>query len=94
MDSFSTNNGGTSIPWTYKTWIANFKGVDLPIGDLAKSIEKDPYFPKVDSFGTLLEHISDDDFLAIVHEHVSPKVRKSQIIETFCTVWAFYLSSK
>lgn len=29
------------IPWTFKTWIIRFKGVDLPIGDLADDIAKD-----------------------------------------------------
>ena len=45
-------------PWTFKTWILNFKGVDLPIGDLADDIARDPDFPEEDYFGEILEHIS------------------------------------
>ncbi len=46
------------IPWTFKTWIALFKGVDLPIGDLADAISKDEDFPDEDYFDEMWEHIS------------------------------------
>lgn len=68
------------IPWTFKTWIANFKDVDLPIGDLAHDILRDPSFPEEDSFG-------------IIHEHLCDKNVDSVIIETFAIVWAFYQAS-
>lgn len=70
------------IPWTFKTWIGNFKSVDLPIGDLANDILSDPDFPEDDDFGE-------------IHEHICSKARyNSIVIETFITVWNFYLASK
>lgn len=70
------------IPWTFKTWIANFRGVDLPIGDLADDILRDDEFPEEDYFGEILEHIS-------------IKCRyDSDIIETFVLAWNYYLASK
>lgn len=30
---------------TFKSWIAEFKGVDLPIGDYANDIARDKNFP-------------------------------------------------
>lgn len=68
------------IPWTFKTWIARFKGVDLPIGDLAGDILSDPDFPEEDDFG-------------IIHEYICEKAKHSAIVETFVTVWNFYLAS-
>jgi hypothetical protein len=69
-------------PWTFKTWILNFKGVDLPIGDLADDIARDPDFPEEDYFGEILDHIS-----AKSHEN-------SVIQETFVLAWSYYLASK
>lgn len=66
------------IPWTFKTWIVNFKDVDLPIGDLSKAIIKDPDFPDEDLFGAILEHIANSDHY------------KRGALETFCIVWHFY----
>lgn len=71
----------TEIPWTFKTWIANFKDVDLPIGDLAQDILKDSDFPEDDHFGT-------------IHEHITSKAKHDAVIETFVTVWNFYQASK
>ena len=70
-----------AIPWTFKTWIAKFKGVDLPIGDLATDIAKDPEFPDDDCFGKLLEHVE----MASRDDPV--------IVETFVLAWNYYLSS-
>jgi len=69
------------IPWTFKTWIANFKNVDLPIGDLADDISRDPAFPDSEDYSVLRSYI----------------VRKQQhpaVLETFETVWKFYQASK
>ena len=70
------------VPWTFKTWIANFENVDLPIGDLAQDIARVDDFPEDDNFGEILDYIG----------------RKSRwdsvIVETFCTVWNFYLATK
>lgn len=71
-----------TIPWTFKTWIVHFKGVDLPIGDLANDIAKDDSFPDGDYFGELWEYISSkckNDF---------------EIMETFALAWSYYLASK
>lgn len=71
----------TEIPWTFKTWLANFKDVDLPIGDLATDILSDPDFPEYDSFGT-------------IHEYICDKTSDSDVIETFVTAWNYYLATK
>ena len=70
------------IPWTFKKWIACFKNVDLPIGDLAKDISEDPAFPDEDYFGEILEHISNE------------AKYDSDIVETFVLAWGYYLASK
>lgn len=67
--------------WTFKTWLANFKEVDLPIGDLAKDILGDEEFPDDDYFGDILDHLQS--------RRACPEA-----IETFSTVWNFYLASK
>lgn len=72
---------GIPIPWTFKTWISKFEGVDLPIGDLAYDIQRDPDFPEDNDFG-------------IIHEYITYKTSDSGIIETFVTVWNFYLSTR
>lgn len=69
------------IPWTFQTWIENFRDVDLPIGDLARDIAEDPEFPIEDSF-------------AIIHEYICGKAKHPSIIETFVLVWNFYQVSK
>lgn len=73
--------GGIEIPWTFKTWIANFKAVDLPIGDLAVDVLSDTEFPEEDDFG-------------IIHEHICSKTHDSDVIETFSLVWSFYQASR
>lgn len=70
------------IPWTFKTWIANFQGVDLPIGDLASDIAKDPDFP------------DDDDDFSEIYDHLQSKRSCRQALNTFVIVWNFYLISK
>lgn len=69
------------IAWTFKTWVANFKDVDLPIGELSHDVERDVEFPDTDDFYDLVSYIA----------------RKSgydtEIIETFRVVWSFYQSS-
>ncbi|QHT61727.1 hypothetical protein GXP70_18265 [Paenibacillus lycopersici] len=72
----------TPIPWTFKTWIACFKGVDLPIGDLADDILRDSSFPDEDDFGLILEHLS------------TKSKGNSNVLETFALVWSFYQVSK
>lgn len=70
------------IAWTFKTWIANFKGVDLPIGDLAEDISKDKGFP-------------DEDYFLEIWEHISSKCGSDpEILETFALAWNYYLASK
>ncbi len=70
------------IPWNFKTWIANFESVDLPIGDLARDIVKYEDFPEEDYFGELLDYISQKC-------KCDPLV-----IETFVLSWGYYLASK
>ncbi len=70
------------IPWTFKTWIANFESVDLPIGDLARDVARSEGFPEEDYFGELL------DFIGVKCGYNSP------VIETFVLAWGYYLASK
>lgn len=74
-------SGGTAIPWTFKTWIAKFKGVDLPIGDLADDVLRDPGFPEEDNFGDILEHLNS-------------KTSNSAVLEAFVLAWSYYQASK
>ncbi|BFH59416.1 YozE family protein [Paenibacillus azoreducens] len=69
------------IPWTFKTWIKNFKGVDLPIGDLAEDISKDTFFPDGDDFSD-------------IHAYICERANDPAVIETFVLVWNFYQASK
>jgi uncharacterized protein YozE (UPF0346 family) len=69
------------IPWTFKTWIANFKDVDLPIGDLAVDILRDPSFP-------------DSEDYSVLRSHIMSKQRDRVVMETFETVWNFYQASR
>lgn len=69
------------IPWTFKTWLAKFEGVDLPIGDLARDVAKDSNFPGEDAFEFILEYLT-------------YKRADTRVIETFCIVWNFYLVSR
>lgn len=73
---------GKKIPWTFKTWIVRFKGVDLPIGDLADDVARDPEFPEEDYFDEILDHIS-----AKCHHD-------ADVMETFVLAWGYYLSSR
>lgn len=73
--------GAEEIPWTFKTWIANFQGVDLPIGDLANDINGDDDFP-------------DDDDFSDIYDHLMVKHCSREALETFVIVWNFYLISK
>ncbi len=73
---------GKDVPWTFKTWILNFRGVDLPIGDLAEDIFKDPDFPDEDYFDDILQHL------------LQKSRGNSNIVETFVLAWSYYLSSK
>ncbi len=67
------------IEWTFKEWLANFKGVDLPIGDLATDSLADPHFPDTNDYTTLYNYYSSKG----VH-----------VIDTFEPVWAFYIASR
>ncbi|WNX84394.1 YozE family protein [Agathobaculum sp. NTUH-O15-33] len=73
---------GIDVPWTFKTWILNFRGVDLPIGDLANDISKDPDFPEEDYFDEILSHVSQKSH------------NDSDVVETFVLAWSYYLASK
>ena len=68
------------IPWTFKTWILKFKGVDLPIGDLANDVSEDSNFP-------------DDDDLSEIYDYLISKHATEPVLDTFVTSWNFYLAS-
>lgn len=69
------------IPWTFKTWIENFKSVDLPIGDLARDIFTDEDFPEDDNFSEIYDHL--------IRKHA-----RGVVIDTFVAAWNYYLISK
>lgn len=62
------------IPWTFKTWIANFKDVDLPIGDFARDIGQDKSFPKTEDYEVMENYLR--------HHHAD--------LEMFKAIWDFY----
>lgn len=72
---------GKEIPWTFKKWMLKFMGVDLPIGDLAEDISRDPDFPDTDYFGDILDHLFEKC-------HGDPSVT-----ETFSLAWGYYQAS-
>lgn len=69
------------VPWDFKTWIVNFKDVDLPIGDLARDISSDADFPDSDDYYETLDYIARKSR----YDHV--------VIDTFRVVWDFYKTS-
>lgn len=69
------------IPWTFKSWVVRFQGVDLPIGDLAEDVAKDPAFPDVDDFELLKEHIEARSGL------------NRAAVAVFEEAWGYYLAS-
>ena len=71
-----------TVPWTFKSWIVQFKDVDLPIGDLAQDVLRDADFPNEDYFGEILEHIESKSKCSPV------------VVETFVLAWNYYLASK
>ena len=75
MDELTTDNKN---PWTFYKWLANFKDVDLPIGDLAQDILGDSNFPtESNSFQEIYDHLCD--------------IRaNSRMMQTFLEVWYFY----
>ena len=71
----------TEIPWTFKTWIANFREVDLPIGDFANDIEAVEDFP-------------DEEQIEILIAYLVNRKCDSEQIEMFTNIWQFYKLSK
>lgn len=71
----------TEIPWTFKTWIANFREVDLPIGDFANDIAADKDFPDEEQIEILIDYLVNHKF-------------DSEQIEMFINIWQFYQFSK
>lgn len=69
------------IPWTFKSWIAEFKNVDLPIGDFAKDVVSDDDFPDVESFIDIFEYLQD-------------KKASLKALDAFVNIWTFYTLSK
>ncbi len=68
------------MAWTFKTWISEFKSVDLPIGDLAKDISEDDSFP-------------DEDSVSEIYDHLLRKRAQPQAIDAFIAAWSYYLLS-
>lgn len=64
--------------WTFKTWLACFKDVDLPIGDLARDIERDAESPDTEDFDRLRYYFSS---------------KGKHVLDAFIPVWDFYQSS-
>lgn len=62
-------------------WIAHFKDVDLPIGDMANDVLRDKFFPKSNNYGE-------------IHAYIKYKSSESKaVLSVFEAVWNFYLSS-
>lgn len=67
------------VEWTFKKWLANFESVDLPIGDLANDVKRDPRVPDSEQYDILLQYFS---------------AKGSHVAETFKSVWQFYLATR
>nr|DAY56189.1 MAG TPA: YozE [Caudoviricetes sp.] len=63
---------------TFKSWIAEFKGVDLPIGDYANDIARDKNFPDTEDLQKILDYLT-------FH---------NADIEMFEAIWDFYQRTK
>lgn len=76
----------TEIPWTFKTWIANFKDVDLPIGDLARDICVSDEFPAGEA---------GCEYFSEYYDYIASKSNnRDEITECFRTVWQFYEATR
>ena len=69
------------LPWTFKIWLARFRHVDLPIGDLSKELLSRYDFPEDGSYSEMLDYIT------------SKLGHNPNIIEAFETSWNFYLAT-
>lgn len=66
---------------TFKEWIVKFSGVDLPIGDLARDIERDKRFPNSIIYEDIVSYLEYD-------------ANASQsVMYNFERVYKFYLES-
>jgi len=65
----------------FKEWLMHFKNVNLPIGDLAKEIERDENFPNTSDKEIILEHLESHNAM-------------DGVINTFEYVYAFYKEDK
>ena len=68
-------------PWTFKRWLAEFRSVDLPIGDLARDASEDPNFPE------------DDDFCDIVSYVLRKCGSGREVLSVLAEAWSYYLAS-
>ncbi|MED2140225.1 YozE family protein [Bacillus thuringiensis] len=54
---------------TYKEWLLKFKGVDLPIGDIAMDVELDDNFPNTKDYESIREYLetnpTSDSFMRV-----------------------------
>jgi uncharacterized protein YozE (UPF0346 family) len=53
---------------TYKEWLLKFKGVNLPIGDIAAEVELDDNFPNTKDYESLHEYLESnytDSFMRV-----------------------------
>lgn len=54
---------------TFKEWLLKFKGVDLPIGDIAAEVELDEDFPNTKDYEILREYLeinaTSDSFMRV-----------------------------
>lgn len=69
------------VPWKFKTWLAKFIDVDLPIGDLSKDVARDTNFPDSEDYDTLYEYLENTGACQAA-------------LWTFDTTWKFYQETK
>lgn len=63
----------------FQKWLSHFETVDRPIGDLAKDVAADKDFPTVSDKAVILNHLKAN--------HAC-----DEALETFESVWAFFLT--
>lgn len=66
---------------TFKEWIVKFSGVELPIGDLAREIERDKRFPNSIIYEEIVDYLE-------FEVNAAPSV-----MDTFERVYKYYLDS-
>jgi uncharacterized protein YozE (UPF0346 family) len=62
---------------SFKDWIVQYKDVDMPMGDFASDVSRDPEYPKTESYKTLSNYFASKSL--------------SEVSRLFEVAWKFYV---